>query len=102
MKPIEIHIEGYKIVISEDDKKDITYKPKKDDDDTISFPNYPHTVPCPYVPPTIQPQDEWWKYPYVTWTASDVTFTNTTDTKAQKTPVRDRMVGKDTDEVATD
>lgn len=77
MKPIEIHIEGYKIVISEDDKKDITYKQEKDDDGTIPSPNYPHTVPYPYIPPTIQPQDEWWKNPIITWsTNTDKTSIN--------------------------
>ena len=96
MKPIEIHIEGYKIIISEDDKKDITYKPKKDDDndDTIPLPNYPHTVPYPYVPPTIQTQDDWWRHSYVTWSHYDEpNFTNTN--KTAETPVKDRMVGKE-------
>ena len=75
MKPIEIHIEGYKIVISEDDKENITYKQENDDDDTIPYPNYPHNLPYPYVPPTIQPQDEWWKYP-ITWLSKTKYKTN--------------------------
>lgn len=40
------------------------------------------------------------KFLGITWIASDMTITNTTDTKAQKTPIRDRMVGKETDENA--
>lgn len=52
MKPIEIHIEGYKIVISKDEDGDesITYMPKGKDDGLVDLPNLPHTVPCPYVP----------------------------------------------------
>lgn len=59
MKPIEIHIEGYKIVISKDEDGDesITYIPKGKDDGLIDVPNLPHTIPCPYVPPTIEPTD---------------------------------------------
>ena len=87
MKPIEIHIEGYKIVISEDKKEpEVTKESEK-----ITYVPYP-------VNPTTPQNPDWWKYPYVTWTASDMTITNTTDTKAQKTPIRDRMVGKETDE----
>lgn len=95
MKPIEIHIEGYKIIITkdEDDKESITYMPKEKDDNLIDVPKYPHTIPCPYVPPTIQPTDDWWKDPTVTWTNDDV-LTNTTTT--YPTPIRDRMVGKTT------
>ena len=83
MKPIEIHIEGYKIVISEDKKEpEVTKESEK-----ITYVPYP-------VNPTLPQIHDWWYYPFATWTASDVTFTNTTDIKAQKTPIRDRMVGK--------
>ena len=83
MKPIEIHVEGYKIVISED---------KKEPEVTKEFEKITY-VPYPVNPATPQNPD-WWKYPYVTWTAGDITVTNLTDSKTQKTPIRDRMVGK--------
>ena len=70
MKPIEIHIEGYKIVISKDeDKTDdcITVKEEK-----ISVPNYYPTYP---VHPTT---GEWWRYPFATWTADDAFNTTMT------------------------
>lgn len=93
MKPIEIRIEGYKIVISKDDDGDesITYMPKGKDDGLIDVPNLPHTIPCPYVPPTIQPTDDWWRNPSVTWKYEG---TVTKPTKTEPTPVRDRMVGR--------
>ena len=78
MKPIEIHIEGYKIVISKDDEQPDVTKEEKDEKITIpSYPNYP-------VVPTIL-------NPYVTWTGGETTVTNT-ETKCE-TPVRDRMIG---------
>lgn len=87
MKPIEIHIEGYKIIISkEDELLDIT---KDKQDEKITIPSYP-------VYPTITPNLDQFKYPYVTWTGGEVTVTNT-ETKCE-TPVRDRMVGKVSDE----
>lgn len=41
MKPIEIHIEGYKIVISEDDKKmeEASSSPAESTKDKITLPN---------------------------------------------------------------
>ena len=85
MKPIEIHIEGYKIVISkEDEQPDVT---KKEKDERITIPSYPN---YPVAPPIL--------YPYVTWTGGELTVTNT-ETKCE-TPVRDRMVGKVSDENA--
>lgn len=97
MKPIEIHIEGYKIVISEDDGKPKVTEEKVKEDDTLVYkpkPNtLPYTIPCPYTPPTIAPyNDEWWKYPYVTWTGGEVSTTNTT--KPDFHPVYDTMIGK--------
>lgn len=96
MKPIEIHIEGYKIVITEDKEepkitiKDHDAKPG----DTIEYkPCQPYVVPCCPTPNTPQP-DDWWRYPYVTWTNDD-TF-NLNSTSAYPTPVRDTMVGKAT------
>lgn len=88
MKPIEIHIEGYKITISEDKEEPESIKEKELE--KITYIPYP-------VNPASEPQPDWWRYPSVTWTASDVNFTNTTDTKIE-TPVRDRMVGKIADE----
>lgn len=101
MKPIEIHIEGYKIVITEDKEEpkitinDHEAKPG----DTIEYkPCQPYkVVPCcpnttnPYSP---QPTD-WWRNPYVTWTSDD-TLSNTNTTLTYETPVRDTMVGKAT------
>ena len=85
MKPIEIHIEGYRIVISKDDEQpDVTKEEKYEKITMPSYPNYP------VVPPTLNP--------YVTWTGGEVTVTNT-ETKCE-TPVRDRMVGKVSDEDA--
>ena len=52
MKPIEIHIEGYKIVISEDENVE---KPDENQRHTITIPCYPPTV----INPT------------VTWTSDD-------------------------------
>lgn len=87
MKPIEIHIEGYKIVISkEDEQPNVT---KKEKDEKITMPSYP-------VYPTLPQNPDLCKYPYVTWTGGEVTVTNA-ETKCE-TPVRDRMVGKVNDE----
>ena len=86
MKPIEIHIEGYKIVISKDDEQpDVT---KEEKDEKITMPSYPN---YPVVPTNLTP--------YVTWTGGEVTVTNT-ETKCE-TPVRDRMVGKVSDDLFT-
>lgn len=96
MKPIEIHVEGYKIVISEDDKKLKNESvDKKDDDDSLKLKVCPPYVP--YVPPTIQPQDDWWRYPYVTWTNED-SLSNIKTTSVDVHPVRDIMTGKDNHE----
>ena len=77
MKPIEIHIEGYKIVISEDEKPEVSKDDEKENLNYISKPafpnlngpwNYPkenvtltpqHVVPDPY---------DYWNYPKVTYT----------------------------------
>ena len=81
MKPIEIRIEGYKIVISKDDEQPDILKDKQDEKITIpSYPNYP-------VVPTNPDVD---KYPYITWTGGETTVTNT-ETKCET--LRDRMVG---------
>ena len=100
MKPIEIHVEGYKIVISEDDKKLQNEPIDKDDDDSLKLKDCPPYIPCPYVPyipPTIQPQDDWWRYPYVTWTNED-SLSNIKTTSTDIHPVRDIMTGKDNHE----
>lgn len=84
MKPIEIHIEGYKIVISEDDKKEnITYQPKRNEE----VQDLPKSVP--YNPP--DNTGDWWKNPYVTWTSDDTLHINTTSTDFH--PIRDKMTG---------
>ena len=85
MKPIEIHIEGYKIVISKEDEQPDILKDKRDEKITIpSYPNYPVIPTNPIM------------YPYVTWTYGEMPVTNT-ETKCE-TPVRDMMVGKVSDE----
>ena len=82
MKPIEIRIEGYRIVISKDDEQPDVTKEEKDEKITIpSYPNYPVVPTNPDVN----------KYPYITWTGGETTVTNT-ETKHDN-PVRDRMVG---------
>ena len=86
MKPIEIHIEGYKIVISKDDEQpDVT---KEEKDEKITIPPYK-------VYPTTPQNPDQFIYPYVTWLGGEVNVTNT-ETKCE-TPVRDRMVGKVSD-----
>ncbi len=89
MKPIEIHIEGYKIVISKDDEQPDITKEEKYEKITMPpyYPNYP------VVPTTLNPY-------VVTCTSGEMTVTNT-ETKCE-TPVLDRMVGKVSDERATD
>ena len=89
MKPIEIHIEGYKIIISkEDEQLDVT---KEEKDEKITIPSYPVYLTAPQNP-------DKFNYPYGTWTCGEVAVTNT-ETKCE-TPVRDRMVGKVSDEDA--
>ena len=61
MKPIEIHIEGYKIVISEE-KQEETIVNK--DENIIKYVPYP-TIPTT---PVLA------KYPYATWTDSTQTI----------------------------
>ena len=82
MKPIEIRIEGYKIVIEEDDRKPDGAKecaePMKD-----ALPTHPF-IPCT--------PEAWWEHPYVTWTGGEQSTTNTAKVESQ--PVRDAMVGK--------
>ena len=84
MKPIEIHIEGYKIVISKDDEQPDVLNYKQDEKITMPpyYPNYP------VIPTNLTP--------YTTSIAGEMTVTNT-ETKCE-TPVRDRMVGKVSDE----
>ena len=62
MKPIEIHIEGYKIVISEDKEPEVSKEPE-----SIKYVPYP-------VYPSIDPNLEWWKPKW-----GDVIYTNKTD-----------------------
>lgn len=83
MKSIEIHIEGYKIVITEEKQAEVSKDEKKT---TAPFPICPTN---PYVD----------KYPYVTWTGGEMTTTNTIGTE-KFTPIRDVMTGKVTDEDA--
>ena len=83
MKPIEIHIDGIKIVISEDESSKIT---EEKQDGKITYIPYP-------VYPTME-QPDWQKYPYITWIGGETTLTNTSDYKIELSPIRDIMVGK--------
>lgn len=94
MKPIEIHIEGYKIVIEEDKQPEV--KDEKEDtvkEDTIKYVPYPVVPTIPTVEPNTSQPNDWWRYPYVTWTKDDV-LSNINTTTTYPTPVRDAMVGK--------
>ena len=95
MKPIEIRIEGYKIVISEDEKITVNdhavpLEDHKDDNVVKTYPSWPPKTP----------DNEWWQYPYVTYTNADnitVPYTtggviNMTSTASDFHPVRDAMV----------
>ena len=86
MKTIEIRIDGYKIVISDENKPE---EIKEKETEKITYIPYP-------VNPTTPQYPDWWNYPYVTWTHGDVTITNT-NYKPQ-TPIRDAMTGKDADD----
>ena len=80
MKPIEIHVEGYKITITEDDNKD-----NKVTVDKFTIPTIPvqdHKIEAkPYVPiaddwyktpPSwYQNPPMWWEKPYCTWSDND-------------------------------
>ena len=89
MRPIEIHIEGYKIIIMEDKEPEPT---KVREEDVIKYVPYP-------VVPTKPTTGDWWQHPFATWTADDVL--NGTSTASDFHPVRDIMVGKKvTDESA--
>ncbi|MBP5781932.1 MAG: hypothetical protein J6W04_00150 [Bacteroidales bacterium] len=63
MKPIEIHIEGYKIVISKDDSSKESAEKKED---TATVPLQP-----PYTPYAVWNVDANWKAPDVTLTSSE-------------------------------
>lgn len=80
MKPIEIHIEGYKIVISKDEKESESTREKEFE--KITYVPYP-------VNPTTPQKPDWWEDVYVDTT--NLTNTN----KTAETPVRDCMVGKE-------
>ena len=95
MKPIEIHIEGYKIVIEEEKQPEDT----KDREDTIKYVLYPVLPTIPTTEPNTPQPNDGWCYPYVTWTKDDV-LSNINTTTTYPTPVRDAMVGKVTDEDA--
>ena len=75
MKPIEIHIEGYKIVISED---------KERKDESLTVPVKDEKPFEPYIPP-ITVDKEWWKYPYVTTTGTDKPMKVTLDSETTTT-----------------
>ena len=69
MKPIEIHIEGYKIVISEDKK---TEESGDEENQKIIY------APCPLKErPHV---GDWWTYPNATW-SNDIVLT--TDSKSK-------------------
>ena len=85
MKPIEIHIEGYKIVIEKENNTaiDIAEAQKKDDEKIVAVPYYPY--------PERRTTGDWWMHPFANWTSDDVFNTITTN---PPTIVRDTMVGK--------
>ena len=78
MKPIEIHIEGYKIVISEDEKKDKVVEAVKADEAGGDEKLKIVYAPCP-----LQERPhvgDWWTYPNATW-SNDIVLT--TDSKSK-------------------
>ena len=89
MKPIEIHIEGYKIVISEDDEKK-GYEKVIEKVQPVTIPNTSEPLQYPNLPYTPQGND-WWRYPYVTWTNDD-SLSNIKTTSTSFHPVGDAMV----------
>ena len=93
MNPIEIHIEGYKIVISEDKETEIKKTEQKEEMKIGDRINY---VPYPVVPCSSQPAD-WWSSPHITWCGPEPTVTNTTKADSTFTPIRDAMVGKESE-----
>ena len=75
MKPIEIHIEGYKIVISEDEKIDKDGEAVEAGEDEKQKIIY---APCPLKErPHV---GDWWTYPNATW-SNDIVLT--TDSKSK-------------------
>lgn len=75
MKPIEIHIEGYKIVISEDEKNDKDGEAVEAGEDEKQKIIY---APCPLKErPHV---GDWWTYPNATW-SNDIVLT--TDSKSK-------------------
>lgn len=97
MKPIEIHIEGYKIVISEDkdDKPSITV-PEQEYHGIKMPPTEPYTIPCTPGPD----RGDWWNKPYVTWTNDDsMNIPQTTNIPPKTTEgiVSEIMKGKTSD-----
>ena len=89
MKPIEIHIEGYKIVISEDGKENSLPSQENegrryvDSDSLIITTNPPISVPSPY-----RDDAGWWERPNATWRYDSTNWIVKTTTT---TPVRDFM-----------
>lgn len=77
MKPIEIRIEGYKIVITKEDEKQ--------EQPNITVPNngkIPEVITYPVIPcgePNPDVMGGWWQKPNATWISGGVTYTNTTD-----------------------
>ena len=75
MKPIEIHIDGYKIVISEDEKNDKDGEAVEAGEDEKQKIIY---APCPLKErPHV---GDWWTYPNATW-SNDIVLT--TDSKSK-------------------
>lgn len=83
MKPIEIHIEGYKIVISEDKKiSEAIEADKADKADKVGEVvdiGADEKQKIVYVPYPLQEKPlvgDWWRYPWATW-GNDIVLTTT-------------------------
>lgn len=71
MRPIEIRIEGYKIVITKEDEKQ--EQPNTKAPNVITYP----AIPCGE--PSQDMTGDWWQKPNATWVSGGITYTNTTD-----------------------
>ena len=84
MKPIEIHIEGYKIVISKEDEDKITVN-KKAEENIITYPVYPtqpEVAKYPYVTWYYEDKNstgDWWRYPFQSWISNEIVVNTNTE-----------------------
>ena len=82
MKPIEIHIEGYKILITKEEENEDTITTKEE---KITIPVYPDY-------PIYPSAGNWWKEPYYIWSIDNIS--NSTSPTLNFHPVYDTMIGK--------